>query len=78
MSNGAHPVSDRPGLPGLLVLGCREHLRAVARPSRTEPKLKLYLQVVEAVDGDDVNAVRVQARQRLDALAGELRGTIVA
>lgn len=78
MSNGAHPVSDRPGLPGLLVLRCREHLRAVARPSRTEPKLKLYLQVVEAVDGDDVNAVRVQARQRLDALAGELRGTIVA
>jgi phosphomannomutase len=70
-------VGERLPSADVLVLRCREHLRAVARPSGTEPKLKLYLQVVETVGGDDVDAVRLRAGQRLEALAGELRAAIL-
>ncbi len=63
----AHP-SD------VLVLRAGGDCRAVVRPSGTEPKVKIYLEVVLAVaPQEDIGAVRAQAAGRLDALEAELR-----
>ncbi|MGH3565951.1 MAG: phospho-sugar mutase [Pseudonocardia sp.] len=61
---------ERPA-PDVLVLR-RAGERVVVRPSGTEPKLKAYLEVVEAVDGD-LTGARAVAQQRLDALRAEVR-----
>ena len=55
-----------------------DHARVVVRPSGTEPKLKCYLEVVVPVEeGDDsrdaVDAARISAAGRLDAIRGDLR-----
>lgn len=48
--------------------------RVVVRPSGTEPKLKCYLEVVVAVSPEDgVDAARIAAAGRLDALKGDIR-----
>ena len=48
--------------------------RVVVRPSGTEPKLKCYLEVVVAVHPDDgVEAARIAAVGRLDALRSAIR-----
>ncbi|MSZ75893.1 MAG: phospho-sugar mutase [Actinobacteria bacterium] len=54
--------------------------RVIVRPSGTEPKLKCYLEVVVPVldgdgidDGGGVEAARLQAATRLDALGGDIR-----
>jgi len=46
--------------------------RVVVRPSGTEPKLKIYLEVQEPVVGDDVAAARDRARAALAALGTEI------
>jgi phosphomannomutase len=50
--------------------------RVVVRPSGTEPKLKGYLEVVVPVDGSDdaggVDAARISAAGRLDAIRDDL------
>ncbi|HEY7042283.1 MAG TPA: phospho-sugar mutase [Nocardioidaceae bacterium] len=46
--------------------------RVVVRPSGTEPKLKCYLEVVVPVDDSDVEAARISAAGRLDAIRGDL------
>jgi phosphomannomutase len=46
--------------------------RVVVRPSGTEPKLKAYLEVVVPVAGDDVDAARISAAGRLDAIRADL------
>ncbi|MBA3311309.1 MAG: phospho-sugar mutase [Nocardioidaceae bacterium] len=46
--------------------------RVVVRPSGTEPKLKCYLEVVVSVAGADVDAARISATGRLDAIRGDL------
>ena len=62
--------------------GLRFHLadgaRVVIRPSGTEPKLKCYLEVVIPVeDGDGgVDAARISAAGRLDAITGSLRAAL--
>jgi phosphomannomutase len=44
------------------------------RPSGTEPKLKCYLEVVVPVDvGAGVDAARICAAARLDALRADIR-----
>jgi phosphomannomutase len=58
--------------------GLRYHLaegaRVIARPSGTEPKLKCYLEVVVQVHPDDgVDAARISAAGRLDAIKADLR-----
>ncbi|MTB84738.1 phospho-sugar mutase [Nocardioides sp. zg-578] len=58
--------------------GLRYHLaggaRVVVRPSGTEPKLKCYLEVVVPVDPDDgVDAARIHAAGRLDALRSGIK-----
>jgi phosphomannomutase len=50
--------------------------RVVVRPSGTEPKLKIYLEVREPVAGDDVAAARDRARAALAALGTEI-GTLL-
>jgi phosphomannomutase len=50
-----------------------EGARVIVRPSGTEPKVKCYLEVVIAVEGD-VDAARISAAGRLDAIKADLRG----
>jgi phosphomannomutase len=48
--------------------------RVIVRPSGTEPKLKCYLEVVVPVDADaGVDAARISAASRLDALRDDIR-----
>ncbi|MGD9960328.1 phospho-sugar mutase [Nocardioides sp.] len=48
--------------------------RIIVRPSGTEPKLKCYLEVVIAVDPEDgVDAARISAAGRLDALRNDIK-----
>ena len=49
-----------------------EGARVIVRPSGTEPKVKCYLEVVIPVD-EDVDAARISAAGRLDAIKGDLR-----
>ncbi|CAN7347496.1 phospho-sugar mutase [Knoellia sp. LjRoot47] len=46
--------------------------RVIVRPSGTEPKLKVYLEVIEAVEGDDLAGARTRAAERLAAIRGDL------
>ncbi len=48
--------------------------RVIVRPSGTEPKIKAYLEVVVPVNPEDgVDAARISAAGRLDALANDIR-----
>ncbi|RYU12781.1 phospho-sugar mutase [Nocardioides iriomotensis] len=52
-----------------------ERARVIVRPSGTEPKIKAYLEVVVPVDSDDdggVDAARIAAAGRLDAIRADL------
>jgi len=58
--------------------GLRYHLaeggRVIVRPSGTEPKLKCYLEVVVPVNAEDgVEAARISAAGRLDALRNDIK-----
>ncbi len=54
-----------------------DRARVVVRPSGTEPKLKCYLEVVVPVAaGQDVDAARISATGRLDAITGDLRAAL--
>jgi phosphomannomutase len=51
------------------------HRRVVVRPSGTEPKLKCYLEVVVPVEAgteDAVDAARISAAGRLDAIRADI------
>jgi phosphomannomutase len=54
--------------------------RVVVRPSGTEPKLKAYLEVVIPVHPDDgdigVDAARIAAAGRLDAIKGDVKAAL--
>jgi phosphomannomutase len=52
-----------------------DHGRVIVRPSGTEPKIKCYLEVVVPVEpGEDgVDAARISAAGRLDAIRGDVR-----
>ena len=51
-----------------------EGARVIVRPSGTEPKLKCYLEVVIPVHPDDgVDAARIAAAGRLDAIKGDVK-----
>jgi phosphomannomutase len=61
--------------------GLRFHLadgaRVIVRPSGTEPKLKCYLEVVVPVDPEaGVDAARISAAARLDALSGDVSAAL--
>lgn len=68
LGSDALPPTD--GLRFVLAEGAR----VIVRPSGTEPKVKCYLEVVIPVDPDDgVDAARIAAAGRLDAIKGDLR-----
>jgi phosphomannomutase len=46
--------------------------RVIVRPSGTEPKLKVYLEVVEPVTGDDLRGARERAATRLAGIRADL------
>ena len=60
------PATD--GLRYLMTNGSR----VIVRPSGTEPKLKCYLEVIEAVEGDDVRTATARAQQRLAVLQQDI------
>ncbi|MGY2873930.1 phosphomannomutase [Marmoricola sp. URHA0025 HA25] len=51
-----------------------DRARVIVRPSGTEPKVKCYLEVVVQVeDSGDVDAARISAAGRLDAIRGDVQ-----
>jgi phosphomannomutase len=54
-----------------VILRAGDAVRLAVRPSGTEPKLKLYLQVVLPVSAGGADAARAQAAPQLDALAAQ-------
>ncbi|MEI2714614.1 MAG: phospho-sugar mutase [Nocardioides sp.] len=63
--------ADLPPTDGLR-FSLADGARVIVRPSGTEPKLKCYLEVVIPVE-DSVDAARISAAGRLDAIKGDLR-----
>ena len=59
-------------------LGAAGGARVIVRPSGTEPKVKCYLEVVVPVGDEDVDAARISAAGRLDAIKADLRGAAFA
>ncbi len=67
--------ADGAGLPPTDGLRYRlaDAARVIVRPSGTEPKIKAYLEVVVPVQADDgVDAARISAAGRLDAIRADL------
>ena len=70
LSQGAGGLPPTEGLRYRLAEGAR----VIVRPSGTEPKLKCYLEVVVPVHPEDgVEAARISAAGRLDALRGDIK-----
>ncbi|HET8559435.1 MAG TPA: phospho-sugar mutase, partial [Marmoricola sp.] len=72
LSIGSEALPPTDGLRYLLA----DNARVVVRPSGTEPKVKCYLEVVvpvEDVDQDAVDAARIVAAGRLDAIRTDIR-----
>jgi phosphomannomutase len=70
----AEGSADLPPTDGLR-FRLAEDARVIVRPSGTEPKIKCYLEVVVPVDTDEadgVDAARISAAGRLDAIRGDL------
>jgi phosphomannomutase len=72
--------ADKAGLPrgDVLTWWLAEGSRIVARPSGTEPKLKVYLETMAPVGQDGLEAARAEARRKCDAIAADLRARIAA
>jgi phosphomannomutase len=70
LSLGSDALPPTDGLRYALADGAR----VIVRPSGTEPKVKCYLEVVVPVDPEDgVDAARIAAAGRLDAIAADVR-----
>jgi phosphomannomutase len=70
LTRGSADLPPTDGLRYFLADGAR----VIVRPSGTEPKVKAYLEVVVPVDPDDgVDAARISAAGRLDAITADLR-----
>ena len=70
LSPGSAELPPTDGLRYRLADGAR----VIVRPSGTEPKIKCYLEVVVPVHPDDgVDAARIAAAGRLDALRNDIK-----
>ncbi len=69
-AGGPLPPSD------VVVLHLGDQARVTVRPSGTEPKLKVYFEVVEPVGDDGVTAARARAAEVLAHLRGAVAGAI--
>jgi phosphomannomutase len=69
LSEGTETLPPTDGLRYSLAEGAR----VIVRPSGTEPKVKCYLEVVIPVGDEDVDAARISAVGRLDAIKADLR-----
>ena len=69
LSEGSDLLPPTDGLRYTLAEGAR----VIVRPSGTEPKVKCYLEVVIPVGEEDVDAARISAAGRLDAIKADLR-----
>ncbi|RYC11220.1 phospho-sugar mutase [Nocardioides zhouii] len=75
LSQGSAQLPPTDGLRYTLAEGAR----VIVRPSGTEPKVKCYLEVVIPVGTDEdggVDAARISAAGRLDAIKADLRGAV--
>jgi len=68
LASGAGGLPPTDGLRWYLADGSR----VIVRPSGTEPKLKVYLEVVEPVAGEDLRGARERAAERLAAIRSDL------
>jgi phosphomannomutase len=68
LASGAGGLPPTDGLRWYLADGSR----VIVRPSGTEPKLKVYLEVVEPVAGEDLRGARERAAERLTAIRSDL------
>jgi phosphomannomutase len=64
LAQGAGGLPPTDGLRYLLA----DETRVIARPSGTEPKLKVYLEAIVPVEGDDLDGAREEATRRLAAV----------
>jgi phosphomannomutase len=72
----AEGTADLPPTDGLRYR-LADGARVIVRPSGTEPKIKAYLEVVLPVDPDDgVEAARIAAAGRLDALRNDVKAAM--
>jgi phosphomannomutase len=71
LAEGSEALPPTDGLRYRLADGAR----VIVRPSGTEPKIKCYLEVVVPVEDDEggVDAARINAVGRLDAIRGDLQ-----
>ncbi|MBL8785416.1 MAG: phospho-sugar mutase, partial [Deltaproteobacteria bacterium] len=74
----AGPDAEAEGLPrgDVLTWWLADGSRIVARPSGTEPKLKVYLETRQAVGADGLAAARARAKVACEAIAADLRARI--
>ena len=63
----ASPLDGLPPTDGLR-FELDSSARVIIRPSGTEPKVKIYLQAVQPVDGDSLEQARAQAEETMAAL----------
>ena len=66
-------TADLPPTDGLRY-ALADHARVIVRPSGTEPKVKCYLEVVVPVEDEGgVDAARIAAAGRLDAIRADVQ-----
>lgn len=76
----AGPDAEAAGLPrgDVLTWWRADGSRVIARPSGTEPKLKVYIETRQAVGADGLAGARAAAQAASDAIAQDLRARIAA
>ncbi len=68
-----HPDSDLPGTPGARFY-LEDDTRIIVRPSGTEPKLKVYVEVIVPVESrSELRSAGADARERLSAVVATMR-----